>query len=511
MNDFDRGYEFVALNGLGVFFGTDSAKWINDVEGAIEELYSAMNSYDHYKNSARAQESLKGFLAEEWAFGTANIDAAVKRVTPKGSRLDSHDLGSADAAWGDDLYQLKFLTDPKNIARKLGTTLRDSYSSRAKKYQDLSFDEWAKAKGFEGKGPDDLLYADMRGLVPSDKLEAARQYATKRLESAKGRGLDAEVKRWSKVRENLTDRIEAKNGVEGRAATNAEMRDKAIKVSNKENLDPADDGLTAQQLVESKAILESSLKAGASAAAISAALKVAPEIYRAIDYLIQEGELDEEHLKAIGVAAADGGATGFVTGSATAAITAAAGKGLFGQTLKAAALSSKGANVIAALVVLTVETCRDSYMVASGKMKPSEMASGLGQSAFMTVCGLAGMAVATAITQGAVLPMLIGSFVGSAAGGFAFTASSSCVMRVCVNDGFTFFGLVEQDYEIPRQLLKRLGLKGAVVKEAKVKTARINEPRLSLAKVKTASLHTTDIAFIERDLVGVNKVGYTLS
>ena len=168
MNDFDRGYEFVALNSIGLYYGKDSAKWINDVEGAIEELYSAMNSYDHYKNSAQAQESLKGFLAEEWGFGTANIDAAVKRVPLEGMRLDSHDLGSADISWGEDLYQLKFRTDPKNIARMLGTTLRDSYSSRAKRYQDLSFEDWAKIKGFEGKTPDDLLYADMKGLVPSD-------------------------------------------------------------------------------------------------------------------------------------------------------------------------------------------------------------------------------------------------------------------------------------------------------------------------------------------------------
>lgn len=51
-------------------------------------------------------------------------------------------------AWGADQYQLKFLTDPKNIARKLATTLRDSYNGRPKRYADLSFDEWAVEKGF---------------------------------------------------------------------------------------------------------------------------------------------------------------------------------------------------------------------------------------------------------------------------------------------------------------------------------------------------------------------------
>ena len=41
---------------------------------------------------------------------------------------------------------------------------------------DLSFDERADEKGFTGKTPDDLLYGDTSGLIPSDKLEAAKQY-----------------------------------------------------------------------------------------------------------------------------------------------------------------------------------------------------------------------------------------------------------------------------------------------------------------------------------------------
>ena len=76
MNDFDKGFEFSARHAAAVPAGMDAASWVNSVEAAIEELYSAMNSYDHYKNSKAAQDSLKGFLAEEWAFGTANVDAA---------------------------------------------------------------------------------------------------------------------------------------------------------------------------------------------------------------------------------------------------------------------------------------------------------------------------------------------------------------------------------------------------------------------------------------------------
>ena len=147
--------------------------------------------------------------------------------------------------------------------------------------------------------------------------------------------------------------------------------------------------------------------------------------------------------KTIGRAACAGAANGFVSGSATAAITAAAAKGAFGETVKAAAMGSRGANVIASLVVLTMETCRNSYLVASGQIEPVEMASNMGQSVFSTVMMLGGAAVATALTGGAALPVLIGSFVGGAAGSMAFRPVSSCVMKVCVDSGVTFFGLVE--------------------------------------------------------------------
>ena len=83
-------------------------------------------------------------------------------------------------------------------------------------------------------------------------------------------------------------------------------------------------------------------------------------------------------------------------------------------------------------------------------------------------------------------------------------------MRVCVDSGFTFFGLVEQDYEVPKRLLAKLGIKSASVKTARVKIADgAATPRLVAASLKTANLHTVDVAFMERGLVGVNKVAYS--
>ncbi len=92
----------------------------------------------------------------------------------------------------------------------------------------------------------------------------------------------------------------------------------------------------------------------------------------------------------------------------------------------------------------------------------------------------------------------------------AFKPVSSCVMKVCVDSGVTFFGLVEQDYEVPKRLLSMLGIKGASIKTARVKTAAVSTAaRLSAPSVKTACLHTANVVFFERELVGVNKVAYS--
>lgn len=98
MNDFDKGFEFSARHAAAVPAGMDAMSWVNSVEAAIEELYSCDELLRPLQEQQGGADSLKGFLAEEWSFGTANVDAAVKEIDAEGIRLDSHDLGSADVA-----------------------------------------------------------------------------------------------------------------------------------------------------------------------------------------------------------------------------------------------------------------------------------------------------------------------------------------------------------------------------------------------------------------------------
>lgn len=511
MNEFEHGYAFAVKQGSATWGAAAASDYVHKVEGAIDELYKRMNAYDYYKATVPAQESLKGFIAEEWAAGTANVDAAVKGRQALAEVLKSTELGSVDVATLEGgIYQLKFYSDPSGTVKALGTTLREVYSA-SKASASMSFEEWAASKGLAGRLPADLLYEGQWGVVAADKLADCQTEAFKRLAKAKALGRPDEVARWQKVSDALTDRIETADGVSSRPLTLEDARQKAIAVSSNKELSPEADGMTTAELVKVQNLMTQALKAGATAAAVSAVVKMVPEIYKAIDYLITEGELDEESLRAIGAATLNGGATGFINGSATAAITVAAGKGVFGQAIKAAISKPLGPTVIGTLVVLTVETCRDAYLMARGQRTANDFANNLAQGVFVTVLSLAGAAIASAVAPEATIPMLIGSAVGSAVGCLAFAPVKSCILRASTVSGFTFFGLIEQDESLPPQLLKELGIKGARYKVAEYRTERHDEPSFQAPSAKMAGLHTLGVRQLSRDVIGVNKVGYVLS
>ena len=116
MDDFERGYRFEIEQGGGLYAAEVGSEYVHEVEAAIIELYRRMNAYDYYKATKPAQESLKGFIAEEFAAGTANVDAAVKGSGERFVVLQSHDLGSVDVAstGGSGLtFQLKVYENPR--------------------------------------------------------------------------------------------------------------------------------------------------------------------------------------------------------------------------------------------------------------------------------------------------------------------------------------------------------------------------------------------------------------
>lgn len=53
-----------------------------------------------------------------------------------------------------------------------------------------------------------------------------------------------------------------------------------------------------------------------------------------------------------------------------------------------------------------------------------------------------------------VLGFMLGSFVGSVVGSFAYNVGHNVFMSFCVDTGFTMFGLVDQNYELPDEVME---------------------------------------------------------
>ena len=85
------------------------------------------------------------------------------------------------------------------------------------------------------------------------------------------------------------------------------------------------------------------------------------------------------------------------------------------------------------------------------------------------------------------------------------------LISFCVDTGFTCFGLVEQNYELPDEVLKELGVETISIPRTQVE--RVDIPRTSVlsTSVSKSEYETINITSLRRGVIGVNKIGYILA
>ena len=240
-----------------------------------------------------------------------------------------------------------------------------------------------------------------------------------------------------------------------------------------------------------------------TAATISIVLKVAPEIYKAIDYLIKNGYVDKEQFKKIGFTALSGGAEGFVRGSVSAALTTCCKSGLLGTTLK-----SVDPTVIGTVTVLTMNVVKNAFEVAIGKKSKNELAGELVRDMYISACSLIGGGITQAFIEIPVLGYMIGSFIGSLVGSFTYNVGYKAVLSFCVDSGFTMFGLVEQNYVLPKDIIKEIGIETFDYETFEPETFEMETFEPETFEVETFKPETLDIHFLRRGVIGISRIGY---
>lgn len=264
-SEMQQGWDFATQ-----IMGADLAahmgmEYVSAVDAAIKQLEENINNHN-YRNLGIKQ--LQGFMLEEWSAGTFNVDAIAADSTYRAEVLHSTEKDSVDVLM-------------KQGGKAVGAYSAKSYADGAKSaIEQARMNPETRQASYQGQGR----------LVPTDQLSDAKAEASRR--ALRNQSIRPDVsKAYSETEEKLTDTITAKDGTKSRTATRKELEEIA-RESKKQDFKASEHGVTAESAIRTEYLLKQALKAGYTAAAVTVAVQLAPEIYKAVDYLIKHGELD---------------------------------------------------------------------------------------------------------------------------------------------------------------------------------------------------------------------------
>lgn len=497
-----------AVGGSGAFVGNAYIGKVSDAIDKLQEDVLAMS--DAHRNMGVAQ--LKGFMAETWHADTFNIEAAVKGSDNTAQVLQSTDFGSVDVAAAGNDYSLKYYQTGKESAFEQAKTYWQRYNEDMAKRRrsgsdELSFADYLKERNIKESDINkyDSIYNGQFRLIPEDQLDAAKEALKRKIEKESMTRPEL-VAGYQETLDHIEDRIKVSDGTQS-IPLSKEDSERIAQLAKEENFDPKDFGISTETLIGFDEIMQQSVQAGLTAAVISCILKVAPEIYKAIDMLIKDGEVSKEQFEKIGFAALTGGAQGFVRGSVSAALTISCKSGLLGVSLK-----NVDPTVIGSLTVIVMNTISNSYKLATKKITKAEFAHDVAKDIFVSSCALVLGGVAQGLTpELPVIGYMLGSFIGSLGGALFYDTGYSAFMSLCCDTGFTCFGLVEQDYKIPKEILERSGIKTfdfSVYAPNKYEYKKFEVSRFNVSRFE---YETIKMDFLKREVIGIGKIAYKAS
>lgn len=478
-NEMQQGWEFAT----GIM-GSDMAarmgqEYVSAVEKAIKRLEDNINNHQ-YRNLGIGQ--FQGYMLEEWAAGTFNVDAVA--------------AGSADRA--SVLHST--LKDSVDIQLDSG----EAYS--AKSY--ATAEKTAKAQARFSPESGHASYLDQGRLVPSDQLSDAK--ATAHREALRNQPIRSSVSdAYGETESRLTDTLNNEEGVSSKSASRKELEDIAHE-SKEQKFKAEDHGVTAGNAINTEYMLKQALKAGYTTVAITVAFQLAPEIYKAIDFLIKHGEIDIQQIKRMGTKGISAGAEGFLRGSISSFLLIMCEKGVLGEAFK-------GINptVFGTVVTLVMQTVKNSILVAAGKMSTRQMGATFADTVVISGGYLLGVHIGGVIGQalGFELPVvgyLLGSLIGTS---FCviYNIGKKKLISFCVETGFTCFGLVEQNYELPDEVFRELRVETIPIPRTQIERVDIPRTQTSTTIVNKSEYETIDITVLRRGVIGVNKIGYVMA
>lgn len=508
IDNFQEGFEYFRKNTSGFMgatdgaeFGLDRATYVASVNMEISEFEKAINDFGGTKTSSKM---LKGDIAEFWHAYTFNVDAARNR---SGTRMfvdRSHEFGSVDVIGSDgQAFGMKYYANGTESAKAQAVSIFQRFKEYQSKGGKDDLTKYLTDRNYNDIDAilNDPIYSGQIRVIPCDQLKEAIGWLERMIKTEELRRPE-QVKRYQDTLQLLRDKISDNEGNES-IPLSKDDAEKLATLAKEGKFDASEFGITAPEVLNFELLMRESMKAGVSAAVISLVLKVGPEIYKAIDYLIKNGELEEDQFKKIGFAAVSGSSEGFIRGSVAAAITSCCKSGFLGVVLK-----DVNPSVVGAVTVLAMNAVKGAYGVATGKKTRTEMADEIIKDMFVSTCALVGGGISQVYIEIPVIGYLIGSFVGSIVGSFAYSAGYSTAISFCVDSGFTMFGIVEQDYRLPEDIIEEIGIDTFDYESFIPET--FNPDTFEFASFSADSIEPESIGIkcLRRGVIEVTKIGY---
>jgi len=464
---FRQGWDYVVNLTSSTYAAVASGEYVASVATALNDFTISMNNA---YSTVRGVAQEAGFVAEKWAAGTFNIDSIANNSDYVATVTNDNGPIDIKTNYGENA-QLKYYSTASGSANAQARLSSEAIEllKQYKEYQTtvenpLSWSDYLDEIGMDPDTRNTLLNAEYYGMtriIPTDQLAEATAYIEGRIDTLSGINGEASalsLEAYKDTLNNLRDHLQAPDGTSSKPLTNQDLQAIA-ELTQSGEFKPEDFGLKLTQIITPKYILKQSIGTGLTAAAISAAFEVGPDLISVIVKAAKEGGFDKEDLKKLGIDGLLSASEGFVQGSLSSAIIIMCKSGYFGEALLDASPS-----VVATLTVLVIEAVRYGYYLAKGDITANDYGNLMAERILIAAITLPTATTLTAFLGGTQLAGLAGCLAGSVIAVAGFNAVKNLTLEIKNGGGFAAIvpnGIVDT-IDVAKDTIASLNLKEKV-------------------------------------------------
>lgn len=182
----------------------------------------------------------------------------------------------------------------------------------------------------------------------------------------------------------------------------------------------------------------------------------------------------------------------------SAAIVGSARAGVLGNTLQ-----QVDPTFVAAGVTLAISAFETSIKAAQGDISWPTAAQHISEDALVLAAAMGGATLGQALIPIPMLGAIVGNIVGAVVARMTIEQANGIVLGIAAETGWTVFGLVDQNYTVPRDILEASGWN--VLDIRKFRPQPLDLKRL---QPRTLEVKSVDMTLLRRGVVSFGRVGY---